>query len=219
MHDTADLTKPQRIILAAAGLPEPFHESALVEAAWKADPRAFGMRTMEARYPDLNNVRTYLVGDRGLVGRGIFEKRGALTYALTSAGRKLAERLTAGGDTRFVLGRVQPGRDCEARLTRALMSRAVIRTRSGQRDTLNYADALDFWGAKAGDSPVVIDALRDVLERYVREAGEAIVSGVCRFRSGQEVRAGELTELSRVNAWLGQRFGRELERGRKAVPA
>lgn len=206
------LTGAQTLLACAADLPQPFHESDLAEAAWRARPDLFGMKTKETQYPDLNKTRTYLVGGRGLITRGLFEKRGPLLYSLTHAGKAEAAKLAAGGGLGRNLKRVQPRPECEARLARALLSPALIRWRGGQQAYVNWPDALAFWAPFAAGEPAPLAAGRESLAACVREARDAIVDGACRFRSGQQVRAAELDELVRLDQWLAQRFRRELER-------
>ena len=215
MHDT-DLTKRQVILLAAADLAEPFTANDLVKAAWEKDPKSFSL--LPYPLPDSNAVLWNLMGERGMVKQGYLELVAEKTYRMTETGRREVTRLRTNGPIRRALPRVQPSRDCEARLTRAMLSRAIIRFRSGQLNTINLTDALDFWGARPGDRAHVVEGLRDVLARYVREAREATVREVCRLRSGQEVTERELADLVRVDAWLWRQFGRQFEK-RKGVMA
>src|SRR5215472_8974390 len=95
MNDT--LSQAQQLLLAAASIEQPFHESRLIKAAWIKDKLAFGMKTMEEEFPSDNKVRALLTGRRGLIDRGLFRKVGKLTYALTDAGEREAKELANGG--------------------------------------------------------------------------------------------------------------------------
>lgn len=202
MHDTAELTVNQYLLLAADTLPQPFHESDLVEAAWKAAPRLLGMTRKHDKYPSDNKVRAALSGDRGLVKRGWLERHDRLMYSLTRHGKAEAARLSNGHADRRPLGKIEPSRELEAELDRLLVSKAVLRLRAGVGDTLNRVDAFAFWGTQGPDG---VDAT-------LAAARECLVGGCVRLRSGREVGEAELAEVGRTNNWLALKFRRELEK-------
>jgi hypothetical protein len=72
----------------------------LAKLAWIRNKKCFGMKTMEDEFPSDNKVRALLVGERGLIRRGLFTKVGDLTYQLAAAGIEEAKRLSNGGRTR-----------------------------------------------------------------------------------------------------------------------
>lgn len=83
----------QTVLRAAAELGATFGRTALVLAAWRADPAAFGLEGAEAHHPDANAVFTYVYGENGLVRRGYFKPAGRGVWALTEKGRAEAARM------------------------------------------------------------------------------------------------------------------------------
>jgi hypothetical protein len=70
--------------------------SAIVLAAWRADPSAFGLAGCEEHWPCSTRVRNALFGRRGLLKRGYVVKATGGAYAVTPAGRALAGNQGAG---------------------------------------------------------------------------------------------------------------------------
>jgi hypothetical protein len=70
--------------------------SAIVLAAWRADPSAFGLAGCEEHWPCSTRVRNALFGRRGLLKRGYVVKATEGAYAVTPAGRALAGGKGAG---------------------------------------------------------------------------------------------------------------------------
>lgn len=68
----------QLIVKAARQLAQPFGRTALVLAAWRADPPRFGLAGCEGQHPDCNKVLSYLYGRRGLIARGLVVPEGDL---------------------------------------------------------------------------------------------------------------------------------------------
>ena len=96
-------TRPRRpldawevILLAAGGLGETFSRTAIVLAAWRADPKRFGLAGAEHFHPDANKVFSLLCGSQRLSPRIIEPltcKVGKGLYSLTAFGRAELYRL------------------------------------------------------------------------------------------------------------------------------
>lgn len=73
-----DGTLPYLLYHVARALSQPFSIEELTLAAWRTHPGTFGMRT--AVHPDTNRVVSVVVGQRGLVARGLLERVGPHRY-------------------------------------------------------------------------------------------------------------------------------------------
>jgi len=144
-----------------------FTAEALLLAAWKRDPMAWGLRGHETEHPD--SERIYVELDRaqvrgsnvrgGLVGLGLFEKVRQRTYRLTPAGLVAASEV-AGADPSFRGKAERALADAIA----VILSHPVFR--EWQKDAAlpkYFRDAGHFWGIAPGTPPSVIRArIRDV---------------------------------------------------------
>lgn len=196
----AEMTLSRVILRAAATLPAEFGESDLVLAAWKLDPGAFGLRGFEDQYPDSREVRWRLMGNRGLAGRGLLERRGIDRYALTPFGR-LAASDSADGQTKqtgrpkFHPDRTRFGREID----RLLGTRAYSRFASGWAATITWPDAVAFWGGESH------------LFRRMNTAAKAIAGAAGGIRvDGRDVTAEEVQRLANVDACLRLAFRHRL---------
>lgn len=141
------LTMPQRLLRVAAHLPPPFHESDLAVAAWREEPDVWGLRRREHEHPDVNRIRTIIIGRRGLVARGWLEKVGELTYRVTRIGEAEAKVMRAEPGTRKMLGTVRVPAELDAYLVRLRDHTPAFRKYIGGRvDAITPADALDYLG-------------------------------------------------------------------------
>jgi hypothetical protein len=193
------LTQPQMILKAALGLGVEFHESQLAEAAWKAAPGAFGMRTMEAKYPDLNRVRAALCHKNGPVRKGHLAKVGELRFALTRPGRKEAEAIAGGERTGADrLRTVAWPTDLDAEVGRLLSTVACRKWAAGLGRDLGRADALAFFDGG--------EAARELVALMLADAAEYVAAGVP-LACGRVVKVEELEALEACAAGLRKRFG------------
>jgi len=74
------------VLEAARTLPQPFHEAALIVAAWQMFPSMFGLWGCWLKYPDARKIYITLCGKRGLIKRGFIKKVGS-RYAVTDRGQ------------------------------------------------------------------------------------------------------------------------------------
>lgn len=195
----AVLTNPQKILLAAAKLGEKFHESDLTVYLWRHDPLTWGLKTREFDSADSNKVRTYLIGARGLIARGLFIKVGEYTYSLTDTGRKHVEALTRGegvGESMFRPALSQPD---QRKLVRLLDTRVFRCFASGMDSLINRGDLDLFWN---GCGPEDIALL-------VERARACLVGSCMPLRGQRTVRARELDVLDQANGILVSRFKKQ----------
>lgn len=199
------LTVAQKIIRAAGGLGDVFHESDLVLACWKSDPAAFGLRHHETVHPDANRIRCYVQGRQRLTGRGWMVNVGECRYALTPSGRGEARRL-AGGDTdRRILGTDWIPPDLDEDLCRLYDSEAYRRRVVG-RD-LRLSDALAWWGCDDADGKKAVQYGSDLVGLTLADA--AGHEGV-RLSIGVELSEAMLDRLRQTQAVLVGAFGRKV---------
>src|SRR6266511_4876408 len=92
-EEKADLRK--QLVLAALACSEgdldrTFSSEELLVAAWRKDPKAWGLRGYEREYPDSNRIHRELdsrgKGQKGIVGSGLLERVQPRTYRLTPKG-------------------------------------------------------------------------------------------------------------------------------------
>jgi len=80
-------TVREKILAAAAGLPDTFTRAQLVVAAWRLFPDTFSLRGVDESLPDSNAVYCKLSGVNGLTARGWLEPGEAESvYAVTRKG-------------------------------------------------------------------------------------------------------------------------------------
>lgn len=194
-------TLKQQILAAAVGLPEPFSESALVLAAWRAAPDRFGLRGFADQYPDANRVRCEVMGGRGLVQGGYLEpvSRGrgrVVTYRLTPAGRTAA----GSADGPAPLRLVKVPADIAAELVRLLGTRAFRRHLTGAG--LTGDDAREFW-----DAARLTPTAPEYAEAVLADAGGYRTADGLPLPGGRVVSDAELDRLRACHAILRDRLG------------
>jgi len=133
------LTQVQQVLTTASTLEQPFSEARLVEAVWKTDPMKYGMGELWEKYPNNSMIRSLVVGERGLVRRGYFDKVAPLTYEITDQAR---EFINTGKrrNSRLVLSKAD-----STIIRHQLRSLAFSRWSSNMRETINTIHACDFW--------------------------------------------------------------------------
>jgi hypothetical protein len=203
------LTVPQRILKAAASLPQPFHETDLIVCAWRDSPELFGLRGREAEHPDANRARCAVQGSKGLVARGWLAKAREYHYELTRRGRAEADRLVASNGTapRAVLPRVAVPPDLDDYLTACFEGEAYRRWVCGRLDTVSKSQALAFWGCADGDDGETVRfGVAQLDARLSAAADYATVPLAC----GCEVSDELLQRLRKCSEALVAKFGRKL---------
>lgn len=211
----------ETILLAALDLENvgerPFSFEALAVASWKRAPHAFGLKAF-TEYPDSNKVKTYVVGARGLVRRGLFGQVGPQLYMLTPYGRGEASRFAGvappdAGQPRKLRG------DVAETLLRLLGSTAAAFHRDGLKADITFRDACAFWNLVEDDcGETVTRRLEDVVTR-LQGAEKALGGGEAVLPGGRVVTGEDVDALFRCHDYLESRFARHLGllRGRQPV--
>lgn len=213
MADPTALTQPQAILQAALNLGDPFHETDLAIAAWRLTPQAFGMRTKEAEFPDLNRVRAAMSHKRGPLDRGHMVRVAPLVYSLTPAGRREAAAVAAGerAETRRVERPRWPA-DLDAEVCRLLGTLAYRRHQDGADVP---ADAMwAFYDCETGDGDKALTLAQECVALALRDAAEYVQAGLP-LGCGRVVKAEELAALRACDAHLAARLARR--RGMRRV--
>lgn len=210
-------TVAEQVLLAARQLEDdgqqPFTAEALIVAAWRINPPAFGLKGFTDRYPDSNKVLSVIMGERGLVRQGMLDKVGVKLYALTERGQKLlakgkrALRAEEGGvrGPRGGLSHV-----ADQLLIRLSSSVAASRFRFNAKDLITYPLACQFWGvAETADASAVrsaSDRTRTLLTRIEDQFPPQAVD----LSNGHRFNRHEVSMLRSVQAFLELQFDRQL---------
>jgi hypothetical protein len=229
MLSPAELTLPEKILLAAAGLEEagqsPFSAEALVIRTWQLYPRTFGLKGYEEQHPDSNKVLWGIMGEKGLPRRGWLAKVGQKLYSLTDEGRQMVRRLQLGEQAPKTSTPAKPRqphltRPQDLLLQSLLATAAWSKRQQGRQMDWTFTEAVRFWdlGERRG---------RDVDERLVQRRSELdtiaveLHTGSVRLGNGSSVSAGEVGQLIELHDALVNRFARHLNllrnRGERAV--
>ena len=191
---------------------QPFTANALVVAAWQLDHEAFGLEG-HAEYPDSNRVLWILMGQRGLVRRGLLERVGPKLYRLTSAGRdaiqsKLKKPIAKRSAPR---PRATMAKAQEPTLRLMLSSAALDKHREGRKDELTFADACAFWGIGEQDAGSRVDARLALVETALRLAERSVEQGELTLSDGRVVAEEEVEAARRADDYLRVRFTRHID--------
>lgn len=224
MTATAELTVPQKVLLAAYSLEQqgqtPFSAEALIVAAWTANSRTFGLKGYADLYPDSNKILSCIMGEKGLARRGWLTKVGQKLYTLSKMGRDEVKRLTKTEDG-VVEEAAAPvveeetkapkvSRDQEKLVTRLFSATAVLRFREGLRQYITFRDACAFWGVA---DITLTDAVRDASVRVpaLLEGLEPLLTtGSIDLNSGRKLSKDDVKLFLTVHAFLKEQFARHL---------
>lgn len=204
-------TNRQRILVAAAKLEQPFHETQLVLAAWRADPERFGLKGCDEPHPDANLIRCEVMGKARLVGRGYMERVGERTYRITESGRAEADaasngnRRELGPDRKLLRYRIVFAQRAPAMLT----SYAFLRWRESAIRMIGLYHVFSFYGCRMDTSARKV---REAVERVgamlaIVTSGHVLAKPV-RCPSGQELGKADARRLLDCHSWIVHRFGR-----------
>lgn len=223
MHDTADLTTVQKLLvtghkLEAAGH-KPFTAEALTVAAWKAYPDTFGLKGFKESYPCTNSTYTNLMGERSLPRRGWMVKVGAKLYTLSRQGTEEAKRLLS-GDTipelrRRCLGKIQVPKHLETRLVALFVNTAFRRFEEGMKREITYRDAARFWGLADNAVGEQVDATLAKVPATLAAVEQLLIGDSIELSNGQSVNAADLKALGGVHRFLTEQFARNLHQQRQ----
>lgn len=202
----------QKLLYAAHRLEEqgesPFTAEALAVAAWKEFPAAFGLTGYHELYPDSNRALAGVMGERGLVRRGLLSRVGKKLYTLTPDGRSAVFRARPAVLPPRPVRRVPKAQ--EPALVRMLGSEALAKHSDGRQAELSLADALAFWGILQGDYSLRIELRQAMAQAALELAEEAAARGELLLSDGRSVSAEEVQGLQRAHDYLAARFAHAL---------
>lgn len=213
---SCELTVAQKVVLAAAGLDEsnrsPFSAEDLVVAAWQTCTKTFGLKGYSDQYPDSNKVLSSVMGERGLVKRGLLIKMGEKLYAITKYGRKEAARLTGvteneGQDG----GMVVLSRDKDKFLQFLFTSTVVQKFENDDKHGITFSDACRFWNITNNLSGEDVKQQLRSVEQQLNDLDLALAQNNAELRSGRIVTAGDLRVLHNIHNHISDRFDRVLD--------
>jgi hypothetical protein len=214
---SAELTLPEKILLAAAALDEagqaPFSAEALIVSAWQKYPRTFGLKGYADQYPDSNKVLSAIMGGKGLANRGWLSKVGQKMYELSREGRNLVKRLLAGEELpppSASSGKVKLSVEQENLLHTLLGSSAVGHHREGRPNEATFADACRFWNINNGMNAKTLDERLEKVKGGLALIERNLGQGSTTLRDGRLITREDVDLLSEVQDYLEQKFSRHL---------
>ncbi len=180
MTGTNDLSATQLLLVAASKLPEVFHESDLVVAAWKESPESFGLRGYESSHPDSNRTLAPLCGNRGLVAQGWLVKHPDRYYGLSKAGSEQVREMANG---------------CR----KPLHKRKIPTVAAALLDTLFQSQAFTRWrsGMLAGMPAMHADLYLELFDdgSVIQVVLDNMTGDYAELPSGQEITTADLDKL------------------------
>jgi hypothetical protein len=211
----AECTVPEKILLAAYLLEEtgqsPFSAEALVVAAWKKYPVAFGLKGFTDQHPDSNKVLTAIMGEKGLARKGWLAKMGQKLYALTREGRQVVRHLQQGDSPPPpAAGPIGLPKELERLLRDLFASAAWHKVREGRKAEVTFADACRFWGLGEGVHGDALDARLEKVRADLTSAEVRIGLGRAVLGDGRSIAAEDVGSLVDTHAFLEGRFARHL---------
>ena len=214
MTPVAECTVPEKILVAAYHLEEqgesPFSAEALIVAAWRKYPVAFGLKGFHDQYPDSNKVLSSVMGERGLTRKGWLSKVGQKLYTLTPDGRRVVLRLRSGEEAPPVETVKKLGRDQEKQLLHLLNSAAAQKYQESRKEELTFAEACKFWGVNEEDQGGVLDTRLNKIRSGLTGIDRVVGSGEIVLSNGRAVSIDDVELLYKVHDYLEARFARHL---------
>jgi hypothetical protein len=190
-----------------------FTAEALIVAAWRINPIAFGLKGFADRYPDSNKVLSVIMGERGLARQGMLDKVGVKQYTLTERGRKMLAKGKRGlrAEEGMVRSSRGPGlsREADQLLIRLSASVAASRYRFNAKDLITFPLACQFWGVTTTD-PDAIRAACVKTRQLLAKIEDQFPHQVVELSNGHRFNRQEVGLLRNVQAYLEQQFDRNL---------
>jgi len=215
------LTIAHKLLIAAMELERhgktSFSAEDLVVSAWQKFPDAFGLRgylddKKRPIYPDSNRVYAEIMGSKPLRKSGLMRRVGNKMYALTEAGRLLAEEMIS-GPTVDSSDRWAMGREKAEQVLHLFESKAAQKYRSGNLEEITFFDACGFWGISPRSSAKDLWSRFAEIEAVLSNAGEALSShnGGSSRHGGEAIRAEDILSLQKLHAYLQAKFEMDID--------
>lgn len=181
-----------KVLAAAAALDrEVFTAEELVVAAWRRDPKVFGLAGFEQQHPNAHKVFAILMGQRGLVHQGYLTRLETRQLKITEAGRQKVAPDAA-----------LESLDDEALVLRLQSTRAFQGYAEGSQGTVQLQDARRFWDLLQAHSKEAVAEKLDLLEDRLTKMAES--------ETLPEQLASQARSLWHVHRHLRGRFARFL---------
>jgi hypothetical protein len=205
--------------MAAAQLEQqgniPFSAESLIVASWQLNNRSFGLKGYAEQYPDSNRVLSVIMGERGLARQGLLDKVGVKLYSLSERGRKLVSRLeSTDPDEAFEKEKREPRKkltkDLERFLERVTGSLALIRYRTGVKQSITFRDACDFWGVSDRTDVAAVQVAVRKMPGQIAQIEQLFEGDKLQMGSGRRLSIQEVHTLSELHTYLTDQFSRHL---------
>lgn len=207
-----------KVMQVAASLKQPFHESLLTVACWKADPQLFGLYGYENEHPSNNRVRALLAHKGSPLHRRYLEKVAPLTYRITPLGiaqfRHVNTQKQENNKER-IIRYVTPDK-VRAYITRQLTSQAFTKFRSGVKENISYEMACFFLGEYVVQTSTYAGFTKRLNIRLgiYYKARSFACDGTIRLSREQFMEASQLTELEECRKYILDRFANRFRKER-----
>ncbi len=212
--------KKAKILLAALDLSRgdlstEFTAEALLVAAWKRDPMAFGLRGFERDYP-ASEVIHREIGKRGpgtqsMVDMGLLDQVRSRVYRLTPQGLQAASALNP-EDKEL---QEKAGRELETRIRSILSHPSFATWLRTSENPKSFREAGRFWGIAPGTPPRVIKdrirAVNAIIDSARLELDKRGVDEMVDKYGKVLFDRDDLKRTAEFNAVLIDRFRRDLE--------
>ncbi len=211
------ITTSSKLLVAALFLEEkgttPFCLEDLVLAAWRQYPFAFGLKGYEKDHPDTHRSYSYLMGQKGLVAKGMLNKK-EQDYTLTPTGR--AKAYTVAERSGLSIARRGTAYELEEELdtwlSNALVSDSVFKARQGLERDIESNDVFNFFRINASSTPTKIDLARDKAAENIHILNKLVIqSDSLLLRNGRFTTEKDILLVCRVHRLLESRFKSLLE--------
>ena len=212
-------TVDEKLLIAALSLnPDGFYIEDLVVAAWSFFPDTFGLKGHVGNdgkplYPDSNRVAATIMGKSApLRKKGHLEKIGQRLYKLTPSGVEYA-KFIQGVKKKERVRRSSMPRDIQKQFIRFYSSRAMLKSKANDQNSVTFFDACMFWGVSAGSSAVELEGKFSNLDSVLRSVAEFVGDDRIAFdlrKGSAEITKSDVTEVRNLHLDLKKRFAYEI---------
>lgn len=220
LTSSRELTIQDRILVAACqitgGLDDLFSVEKLVVSAWTEYPEVFGLRTYENQYPDSNKVTAYIMGERGLVKRGLLVRACKGNYRVSAAGRQKVDDLQDAATenippkSSYIIYKDLGGND--RFLSKLFESDAYkLFSVSSGRDKVDFHKALDFWDMSNNLTSDEITVHLSNVDVTLNEVDRVLEFGKAKLSTGKVISAGDVRVLRNIHDYLKNQYSTVLK--------
>lgn len=191
------------LLKVASGLGDWFTPETLTVHAHRQYAGKFALKGYP-QFPDHHKTIWRLCGTKGLVGRGLLERRDDGKLRITDGGRFVIEDIERPKRNDSEQSRLNRSQE---RLIRTLLSSEAKRLfDAGKTGDISLTTATAFWGVGHENAATVIRSL----DRFLDEMLSIVENGAVTLANGDKVTAGDVKLLRNLSNWLVNRFGKRL---------